>query len=237
MGRRASAALQRVLQALHPYERVVHIAGNHDLSALSSADVARLEVPAPTDLTVVYGTGRYFDVHVATGWHLLVIDTYDISVKRCPVAARRLRSELLAQCRKCRMESNHLREHEELNGAIGAEQLQWLQDRLKAARANGDRMVLLTHAPLRPEPTYYRDALCWNWDEVDAVLDAHADVVAAVISGHDHFGGDVLSAAGVYHCIMEAAMEGELGTPTHAVLELYSTGLALRGQGSVRSWE
>lgn len=46
-------------------------------------------------------------------------------------------------------------------------------------------------------------------EEVSDLLDEFPLVVATVITGHDHHYGDARSGAGVYHRILEAAMEGE----------------------------
>ncbi|CAK0809921.1 unnamed protein product [Prorocentrum cordatum] len=237
-GADAPAALRRVLDAFGAFGPLLHVLGNHDLSALPGEDLEKLAlVPAGAPESVVGPGGRCCDVAAGPGWRLLLLDTYDVSVRRCPDAARALRRRLLCEARERGLPCAHLAEHEELNGAVGAAQLGWLQGRLEAARARGERAVVLAHAALRPEPTYYGDAVCWNWQEVSGLLDGFSGVVAAAITGHDHHGGLVDTEAGVRHCVLEAALEGPAGGPAHAVLELHSGSVRLVGSGSVRSWK
>jgi len=113
----------------------------------------------------------------------------------------------------------------------------WLRERLQAAAEAHDRVVVLSHASFQPEATIYGDAVCWNCREVSALIDTYSRIVAAVITGHDHRGFEVSSAAGVYHRVLEAAMEGPPGVPTHAVLELDGDTIRLLGRGEVRSWD
>lgn len=239
-GHGARMALTRVLSAFGTKcPPVMHVLGNHDLSALSAKDLAQLtsrhSLPG---LEAVAGPGLSSDILVGPGWRLLLLDTYDIAVRRegMATAARDFRERLLQEARKRRESAPWLSEHEELNGAVGPEQLQWVKDRLCAAAAAQERVVVLAHASLLPEVTYFRDAVCWNGPEVAALLDSFGpSVVPAVFTGHDHFGMDGESKTGIYHRVLEAAMEGPLGTPTHAVLELRADGIALRGSGKVRS--
>jgi len=234
----AKAALDRVLSALQPFKQLVHVMGNHDLSALPSEDWDRLQsCKHLSGLEVEQGNGEYRDVRISTGWRMILLDTYDVSIKRCREQGRQMRKNLLKEAQARRENCPYLNQHEELNGGVGPEQLQWLTSRLQAAQGAGDHAVVLTHSPLRPEPTYYRDAVCWNWQEVDTVLNSFPTVVAAVITGHDHHGGQTTSDAGVFHCVVEAAMEGEANEPAHGILDLYPNGLSLRGKGHVQSWE
>mmetsp|Transcript_61621 Transcript_61621/g.102270 ORF Transcript_61621/g.102270 Transcript_61621/m.102270 type:complete len:103 (+) Transcript_61621:1-309(+) len=90
---------------------------------------------------------------------------------------------------------------------------------------------------MNPETTYYADSMCWDWRAAEQVLEAWPQVVAAVITGHDHFGRSATSASGIYHRVLEAAMEGEPGVATHAVLELQGDRVELQGRGAVQSWQ
>merc|ERR1711971_151856 len=127
---------------------------------------------------------------------------------------------------KTRTSCPWISQHEELNGGVGPEQLHLIKERLASAAETKDRVVALAHAPLLPDVTYYQDAVCWNGPEVSAVLDSFGPaVVPAVITGHDHYGKDWFSAKGIYHRVLDGALEGALNTPTHAVLELRDNGL------------
>jgi len=162
-----------------------------------------------------------------------------VAVKRNAAEARALRTRLLREAQQEGIRAAYLTEHEEMNGAIGEQQMGWLRGRLGMARESMQRMVVLSHAPLQPEATYYGDAACWNCHEVSDLLDSFQDVVALVVTGHDHIGGEAVSKGGIHHRVLEAAMEGAKGEPTHAFLELCpgNPGLRLVGRGAVRHWK
>eukprot|EP00931_Biecheleriopsis_adriatica_P075345 TRINITY_DN49235_c0_g1_i1.p1 TRINITY_DN49235_c0_g1~~TRINITY_DN49235_c0_g1_i1.p1 ORF type:complete len:314 (-),score=52.52 TRINITY_DN49235_c0_g1_i1:32-973(-) len=243
--RRASSdapnALSRVLASFASFPRVIHILGNHDLSSLPQASLDSLDSTAVlSHLKAVTGPASSFDISLCAGWRLMIINTYDIAVKSrtaLPCHARTLRNQLLDEARRRGEWAAYLEEHEELNGAVGSDQLAWLRTRLQAATSSKQRVVVFAHASVRPEATFYGDAACWNSTEVSSLLDSFSDIVVAMIVGHDHHFGEARSEAGIYHRILEAAMEGEPGVPTHAFLELADNSIKLVGRGAVRSWE
>jgi manganese-dependent ADP-ribose/CDP-alcohol diphosphatase len=72
------------------------------------------------------------------------------------------------------------------NGAHGEEQLAWLGTELTAAKAAGERVVVLTHVAVCPGACH-DESLSWDYDQVLKLLhDVGQGVVAAVFSGHDH---------------------------------------------------
>jgi len=242
----AAAALARdtVMSNFQGFAPVLHILGNHDLSALPPPHPQLLDTAgghaALGHLDIDCGPGGYCcDIQVGLGWRIIVLDTYDVAVRRNAVEARALRTRLLQESRQEGICAAYLTEHEELNGAVGEKQIDWLRERLELARESMERTVVLAHAPLQPEATYFGDAACWNCQEVSDLLDCFPDVVALVVTGHDHYGGEVVSKGGIHHRVLEAAMEGAKGVPTHALLELCpgSPGLQMVGRGAVRHWK
>ena len=66
------------------------------------------------------------------------------------------------------------------------EQLAWLGTELTAAKAAGERVVVLTHVAVCPGACH-DESLSWDYDQVLKLLhDVGQGVVAAVFSGHDH---------------------------------------------------
>merc|ERR1740121_1063366 len=97
------------------------------------------------------GAGWFCDVQVGPGWRALLIDTYDVAVRRDEAQALDLRRKLLREARDSGQASPaYLTEHKELNGAVGGGQLAWLRSRLDAAAAARERAIVLAHAALRP---------------------------------------------------------------------------------------
>jgi 3',5'-cyclic AMP phosphodiesterase CpdA len=70
------------------------------------------------------------------------------------------------------------------NGALGAPQRDWLTAELVAARAAKERVIVFCHWPVFPDNKHN----LWDTAEVLKILDAHRDVVAAWMNGHNHAG-------------------------------------------------
>lgn len=69
---------------------------------------------------------------------------------------------------------------------------------LQAARAGGQRVVVCGHLCLHPR-TCHGACLCWNYEAVLQVLQAHSDVVVATLSGHAHCDGYYEDECGIHH--------------------------------------
>jgi manganese-dependent ADP-ribose/CDP-alcohol diphosphatase len=135
------------------------------------------------------------------------------------------------------------------NGGLGAAQLAWLRAGLAAARAAGERVLLSCHIPLLPAGVRSQrvaggewltfealeddknDCLVFDYEEALAAVAEHADVVAAVFSGHDHEGSFGLDGAGVPHvCFPSPLTHNEVA---HAVVVVHGDRLEVRGEGAV----
>ena len=72
------------------------------------------------------------------------------------------------------------------NGAHGKEQLTWLKTELESAKAEKQRVVILTHVGVCPGACDDH-SLSWDYDQVLELLHGPGrGVVAALLSGHDH---------------------------------------------------
>ena len=134
------------------------------------------------------------------------------------------------------------------NGGLGAAQLAWLRAGLAAARAAGERVLLSCHIPLLPAGVRSQrvaggewltfealedknDCLVFDYEEALAAVAEHADVVAAVFSGHDHEGSFGVDGAGVPHvCFPSPLTHNEVA---HAVVVVHEDRLEVRGEGAV----
>lgn len=138
------------------------------------------------------------------------------------------------------------------NGGLGGAQLAWLRGELASARAAGERVVLSCHIPLLPARVREKkiegggwltfdaledknDCLVYDFEEALAVVTEHADVVAAVFSGHDHEGSFGEDAAGVPHVAFQSPLTHN--EVAHAVVVVHGDRLEVRGEGAVPSRE
>ena len=130
------------------------------------------------------------------------------------------------------------------NGALGAAQRAWLDRELAAAAAARERAMVFTHVPVYVDPaadatdstTSPRQCQLWDADEVQAVLAKHRHV-AAVFTGHYHFGGYARDGHGVHHITLASPLavnhaaqpEGHKGC--FAVVELHDGHFDVVGHG------
>lgn len=89
------------------------------------------------------------------------------------------------------------------NGMLGTQQMEWLQETLKAGKENQEKVMVLTHIPIHPNAA---DNLCllWNYKEVLELLEGSGCVVA-VLAGHDHDGGYTYS-HGIHHYTLSSPL-------------------------------
>ena len=116
------------------------------------------------------------------------------------------------------------------NGAVGAEQMAWLQDRLSKASAEGEKVVCFSHYPVFPKNVHN----LWNDDQIVALLESHRCVVA-YMNGHNHAGH-----YGVKNGIHYVTMPGMVDTPdqnAYATVMGLRTALILTGKGRAPSRE
>jgi 3',5'-cyclic AMP phosphodiesterase CpdA len=195
--------------------RTCHVLGNHDVAGLDRATVLRLLNMEQAFYAFDIGSVRF-----------VVLDTLDYSLQggwhpESPNYRRGLR--LLEQVRQRNSDNA-----QEYNGAVGPEQLQWLDEMLAQADARGMQTILFSHLPLRPLGEKHT---AWNAEEVIAVLEKHPSV-KAVFSGHNHTGG-YTQQNGIHYVTCEAAVNAPSGA--WAVVTLSADAIQIAGSGSLTS--
>ncbi len=160
------AAVLPVYQGLqHPHAVVL---GNHDAQTIA----ARLEGKLP--LPKSYYAFRF------NGWRFIVYDGNDISVycNALNGTDREQAAALLARLQRAQQP-----QAQPWNGAVGKQQLDWIEQQLQAAQQCGESVVVLGHYPLAPENTH----MLMNAGELVDLFTRYR--VRACFAGHDHRGG------------------------------------------------
>ncbi len=189
-----------------------HVLGNHDFAV---AEENKKSIPEKLGMQ-----NRYYDFRIKS-WRFIVLDGNDVSFY-----ANEEGSE------KWRMDDSLFRKLKEQNapnaqvwdGAVGVEQLQWLESTLQKAKKAGERVILFCHHPVFPLEMH----TLWNGDEVRKVIES-AGCVAAFITGHNHQGGYAL-----YNGVHYLNLKGMVETPDQnafAVIEAYPDSLKVTGYG------
>ncbi|MQM01737.1 hypothetical protein Taro_034508, partial [Colocasia esculenta] len=223
-------SVQRVTKELEKFNGpVYHMIGNHCLYNLPrSTLISLLGMPSAEDRA-------YYDFSPSPEYRIAVLDTYDISAIGWPrdhpnaLAARKLLEEKNPNVDKNSPKGlvGLDRRFLMFNGAVGEEQLQWLDGILQDSTKNDQKVIIFCHLPLHPGAAT-SEALLWNYDEVLDVIHKYK-CVKACIAGHDHKGGYSIDSFGVHHRVLEAALECPPGTDAYGHVDVYHDKLSLSG--------
>ncbi len=206
-----------VLEILRKLEHPVHhLLGNHDYTVaeeMKSKVCAKLEMP--------------HDYHSFThaGVRFVMMDTNDLSVYKHPENSQKTR-EAERWMRRLSMERNL--ELKPWNGAVSAEQLEWLERELTAADEAAQPAIVCGHHPLLPAEGYE----LWNYAEVVALIERHPSVVAS-FSGHHHAGAEIIR-NGIPYITFKSMLHVPDNT-AYSIIRLFKDKLEIEGFGREKS--
>lgn len=214
---------------------VYHLIGNHCLYNLSR-DVLHPKLNIAPDSS----KGAYYDFSPHPKCRFVVVDTYDISVLGWPEGhpKRKLATELLNNKNQNPDQNssaglvNEDQRWVKFNGALGKEQLDWLEGVLKDAKEKNQIVIVFSHVALHPGIEMLTTA--WDYDEVLKLLYAH-DNVKMVMSGHNHDGGYHMDRRGVHHIVLPGVIECEPTTNAYGTVHVYDDCIVVDGVGKVDS--
>ncbi|WP_336795641.1 metallophosphoesterase [Erwinia aphidicola] len=109
------------------------------------------------------------------------------------------------------------------NGAVGAQQMAWIEQQLIAAEQRAETVVVFGHYPLAPHNSHN----LWNGGELAALLCRYR--VRACFSGHDHRGG-YARIGNTDFITLKGMLDGADSVP-FAVVELLDGVLRVKGYG------
>ncbi|KAF5730896.1 manganese-dependent ADP-ribose/CDP-alcohol diphosphatase-like isoform X1 [Tripterygium wilfordii] len=216
---------------------VYHMIGNHCLYNLPRDKLLPL-------LKIPGEDGRaYYDFSPSPDYRFVVLDGYDVSAIGWPqdhpnrLNALQFLSEKNPNSEKNSPEGLVGLERRFLmfNGAIGKEQLEWLEGVLQDATRLKQKVVVCCHVPLDPGASS-SEALLWNYDEVMDVIHRY-NCVKVCLAGHEHSGGHSIDAYGVHHRVLEAALECPPGKDAYGYIDVYDDRLSLVGTNCMESTE
>ena len=184
-----------------------HVLGNHDFSV---ADEHKHAVPARLNMP-----GRYYQFTVKQ-WRYLVLDGNDISFHAHPEGSPEWQAAE-------RYYTDNLIDSPRWNGAIGAEQLRWLEAQLQQAQQQDEQVICYCHFPVYPADKHN----LWNADEVIAVIERFP-CVKGWINGHNHAGNYAMK-NGVHYLTLKGMVDTE--ETAWAVITVDDDTIAVTGHG------
>ena len=191
-------------ELVHPLR---HVVGNHDYDVADEFKPyvhERLDMPA-----------RYYSFD-AKGWTFVVLDGTDVSTYGWPDGSAK-------HARNMALYDERYHNRATWNGAIGTEQLAWLDQILADADMTGRRVVLFSHFPVFPEDPHN----LWNADEILVLLEKHVSTVAW-FNGHNHAGA-YGERNGVHFVTLNAM--SDFDDNAYSIIHFYHDRLELVGHG------
>jgi manganese-dependent ADP-ribose/CDP-alcohol diphosphatase len=184
-----------------------HVLGNHDFSVV---DDKKLLVPAKLGLKQRY---YYF---ARNGWRFIVIDGNDVSLYAWPKGDPRTKAAAeYYKSLKSRPPS--------WNGALGDEQLKWIEAKLQAATKAKERVMVFCHFPVYPKNNHN----LWNAGSLTELLSRYP-CVAAYVNGHNH-AGNYGQSDGIHYLTLKGMVDTEQSS--YSVIEVYADRLVVKGFG------
>ncbi|KAK6924771.1 Calcineurin-like phosphoesterase domain, ApaH type [Dillenia turbinata] len=232
-------SLEAVTSVVNEFKKfdgpVYHMIGNHCLYNLPREKLLPLLNISCLDHRA------YYDFSPAPGYRFIVLDGYDSSALGWPQDhPKTLEALKFLNEKNPNLDKNSPigldgleRRFLMFNGAVGKEQLQWLDNILKDATSLNEKVVVCCHLPLDPNASS-KEALLWNYDEVMNIIHQY-DCVKICMAGHDHKGGYSIDSHGVHHRVLEAALECPPGTDAFGHIEAHDDGCLLIGTGRMKS--
>ncbi|KAL3618076.1 hypothetical protein CASFOL_038397 [Castilleja foliolosa] len=216
---------------------VYHMIGNHCLYNLPREQLLPvLNIHSRNHLA-------YYDFSPIPEFRFVVLDGYDISAIGWPKDhPKTLKAQTFLKEKNPNPDKNSPnglvgpeRRFLLFNGAVGNEQIEWLDKVLQEAVNLNQKVVICCHLPLDPQAAS-NEALLWNHDEVMDVIHRYG-CVKVCLAGHDHKGGYSIDSYGVHHRILEAALDCPPGTDAFGCIELFHDRLVLHGTDRLKSQE
>lgn len=231
-------AIQTVLEEFRKFNGpVYHIIGNHCLYNFPRDKlISLLQTPS------LHGCA-YYEFSPVPEYRFVVLDAYDISaIGWAQNHPKTLSALQILQARNLNADKNSPsgmvgldKRFLMFNGAVGKEQLEWLDSVLQDASKKEQKVVICCHIPLDPGATS-PEALLWNYEEVMEVMHRYK-CVKACLAGHAHTGGYSVDSHGIHHRVLEAALECPPGSDAFGYINVYQDRLTLSGTDRMTSTE
>ena len=184
-----------------------HALGNHDFDVVDSL---KKDVPTKMGMPAKY---HYFD---KANWRFIILDGNDVSFHAYPKASPEYK--YTAEYYKTKKITSP-----KWNGAVGEEQMKWLETLLQESQEDNQQVILFSHFPVYPKDPHN----LWNANELVTLLDQYP-CVKAYINGHNHK-GNYAENKGIHYL----TLKGMVDTPenTYAIIKLNQESIQVQGFG------
>ena len=242
-------ALEEALEALDMFQGTVHhTLGNHELYCFDRDELlnSRLNSSSKSNVGRSWRDRSYYAFSPHPQFCFIVLDTYTFSVlgykKDDPVFTKAYKLLRYYNSNTNFNDPTGLEGADvrfcAYNGGVDEDQLQWLDETLTEAEKKMQKVVIMGHQPLLVDACVNKDyiTICWNYDEVLAVMHKHSNVLA-YFAGHDHQVGRAIDEANIHHITFPGVIETPPGLNDYGTISVYSNSMYMQGSGRVPSIE
>ena len=209
-------AILPLYDKLNPNINNYHLLGNHEFAvdSIHLKDILhRLSMP------------DYYYSYSKKGWRFIVLDATDIAYFSNSLHDLKIQEiDLFFQNTKGQSNSY------DWNSAIGKPQQNWLKQELENADILGQKVILFSHMPIRPNDNPHN---LWNDHEIIDIIE-HSPNVVAFINGHNHSGGYDFK-NGIHYITIFGMVDTMVSS--FGILEFYKDILVLKGFGNQKTLE
>ena len=154
-------------------------------------------------------------------WRFIIINGNDVSLHAHTRGSDKYKeAEVMLQ----QLKKDSLRQAQTWNGAVGKEQLAWVEKELATAQQKKQKVIMAGHFPLYPDGA---TELLWNAKEIRALIEKYS-CVFAFFNGHVHK-SQYFFEKGVHYVSFRGMVE--LEDNAFALVNAYETGLEIKGFG------
>lgn len=233
-----------------PY--LCHIWGNHEFYNFSRSELWNSpmnsyivsgntkgsidEVVPPPSNEKIDSTYGYYYSFTYKGFRFVTLDTYDIGKISRPEGTAIHESSVKMLANEKHNNSRTRKPHlVSWNGGVSNEQLNWLRIELTQASVCGEKVIIFSHIPLHCASSRAA-SVCWNYEDILAVINTYSGCVVACFAGHFHDGGFYHDMeTGIYYMTLQAALERDPATNAYAIADIYSDKIEVKGYGKIET--
>jgi manganese-dependent ADP-ribose/CDP-alcohol diphosphatase len=223
-----------------------HIWGNHEFYNYERREIIQTELNSARLLNLsVCETANYYIIELTESLKIICLDFYDFAA-----IGHNKDSEIhknAVNFLRIYNKNSDLNKNEgmvgldkrftALNGALGSEQMKWLEDQLIIFKDQNKKAIICGHIPVHIKTTTVT-GLVWNYEEMLELFSRYSGVILAYLSGHEHVGGYFkCDKTNIHHLTVPAIVESPPGTNSFATVKVYEDKVFIEGFGLTGSYE
>ncbi len=189
-----------------------HVLGNHDFSVADSLK--------PLIFDKMNIQNRYYSI-VKNKWRFIILDGNDLSLHGALTDSKKQQTDSLFKL----LSAENMPNLKVWNGGLSTEQLKWVENELKLATENTERVGFYCHFPSLGEEQAHN---LWNYEQLLSLIDQYP-CVKFYFNGHNH-NGSYVQKDGVHYLNFKGMVDTKDST-SFAIVTFRKDSLFVKGYG------